>query len=88
MAEPDYLKLVQEMRKEFKKGDDQRDADLPTQIPEVERFDNVPYGQDQQYQLLDVYLPQKEQMLNCQLLSISMVVAGYMALRKLTSFIA
>ncbi|WLT00344.1 alpha/beta hydrolase [Lactobacillus helsingborgensis] len=59
MAEPDYLKLVQEMRKEFKKGDDQRDADLPTQIPEVERFDNVPYGQDQQYQILDVYLPQK-----------------------------
>lgn len=59
MAEPDYQKLVNDMRKEFKEGDDKRDAGLPTHIPEVERFDNIPYGKDPQYQILDVYLPSK-----------------------------
>ncbi len=57
MSEPDYQKLVEETRIAIKKGDDQRDAGLPTQIPEVERFDNISYGKDSKYQILDVYLP-------------------------------
>ena len=46
MSEPDYRKLVEETRNAIKKGDDQRDAGLPTQIPEVERFDDISYGED------------------------------------------
>ncbi|RMC38707.1 MULTISPECIES: alpha/beta hydrolase [unclassified Lactobacillus] len=59
MTEPDYQKLVNKMRTEFKQGDDKRDAGLPTQIPEVERFDNLSYGVVPQFQSLDVYLPKK-----------------------------
>lgn len=59
MTEPDYQKLVKEMRSKFKQGDDKRDAGLPTKIPEVERLDNLPYGNVAQFQLLDVYLPKK-----------------------------
>ncbi|GJM47840.1 alpha/beta hydrolase [Weissella soli] len=43
----------------FKEGDDQRDANLPTQIPEVERFDDITYGPKEKWHLLDVYLPKK-----------------------------
>lgn len=57
MTEPDYQKLVNDMRNDFKQGDDKRDAGLPSQIPEVDRFDDLPYGSDPKYQLLDVYLP-------------------------------
>ena len=59
MAEVNYQKLVDEMRKAFKDGDDKRDEGLPTSIPEVERFDDIAYGKDPKYQLLDVYLPSK-----------------------------
>lgn len=57
MTESEYQKLVNDMRIDFKKGDDQRDAGLPTHIPEVDRFDDIPYGKDPKYQILDVYLP-------------------------------
>ena len=60
MSEPDYRKLVEETRVAIKKGDDQRDAGLPTQIPEVERFDDISYGEDPKYQILDVYLPKNK----------------------------
>lgn len=59
MLEPDYQKLVKDMRNSFKQGDDKRDAGLPTHIPEVDRFDDIPYGKDSKYQLLDVYLPSR-----------------------------
>ena len=59
MLEPDYQKLVKDMRNNFKQGDDKRDAGLPTHIPEVDRFDDIPYGKDPKYQLLDVYLPSR-----------------------------
>lgn len=57
MTESEYQKLVNDMRIDFKKGDDQRDAGLPTHIPEVDRFDDISYGKDPKYQILDVYLP-------------------------------
>lgn len=42
------------IRKEFKEGDDIRDAGLTT--PEnVERFDDICYGEDPKWQVLDVY---------------------------------
>ena len=46
------------IRKEFKAGDDMRDAGLTT--PEnVKRFDNICYGKDEKWQVLDVYKPKK-----------------------------
>ncbi len=46
-----------DLRALFKKGDDERDKDLPTHIPEVERIDNLSYGPDSKWNLLDIYLP-------------------------------
>lgn len=44
------------VRKIFAKGDDARDAGLTT--PEdIERWDNICYGTDQKWQMLDVYRP-------------------------------
>jgi len=44
------------IRYDFGKGDRKRDAGLKT--PEdVRRFDNISYGRDKKYQLLDVYRP-------------------------------
>lgn len=43
----------------FKEGDDKRDAGLPHDIPEVERFDNIAYGPKEKWNLLDIYLPKK-----------------------------
>lgn len=44
------------IRTEFTKGDDIRDAGLTT--PEgVERFDDIVYGKDSKWQILDVYRP-------------------------------
>ncbi|MBO6127663.1 MAG: alpha/beta hydrolase [Pseudobutyrivibrio sp.] len=44
------------IRKMFAEGDDKRDAGLTT--PEdVERFDDILYGEDEKWQVLDVYRP-------------------------------
>lgn len=44
------------IRKSFKENDDRRDAGLVT--PEdVKRFDDIPYGADRVWQILDVYRP-------------------------------
>lgn len=44
------------IRKIFKEGDEKRDAGLTT--PEnIERFDDILYGEDQKWQRLDVYRP-------------------------------
>ena len=45
------------MRKQFKTQDDKRDAGLPTEIPEVTRIDDLSYGPDPKWNLLDIYLP-------------------------------
>ncbi|MBQ6334810.1 MAG: alpha/beta hydrolase [Erysipelotrichaceae bacterium] len=44
------------IRRSFKKGDDKRDAGLTT--PEdVKRYDDISYGNDHKFQVLDVYRP-------------------------------
>ena len=52
-------RVVAEYRSGCKKSDDSRDSDLPHDIPEVERIDNLPYGPDEKWHTLDVYLPKK-----------------------------
>jgi acetyl esterase/lipase len=52
--------IVDEIRKSFKENDDRRDAGLLT--PEdVERFDDIKYGDDPKWQVLDVYRPKNQQ---------------------------
>ena len=44
------------IRREFKKSDDKRDAGLKT--PEdIKRYDDIVYGGDPAWQVLDVYRP-------------------------------
>lgn len=77
-------KTSERVRKEWKIGDAKRDAGLTT--PEdIERFDNIAYGSDPVWNLLDVYRL-KEQKGKLPVLSISMAVAGYTEIRKSISF--
>lgn len=48
---------IQKMRKKFKDNDDKRDQGLPTSVPGVQRIDDLQYGQDPQWNKLDLYLP-------------------------------
>lgn len=49
-------KKIDQMRREIKANDDRRDAGLTT--PEdVAREDDIPYGPDRKWQILDVYRP-------------------------------
>ena len=48
------------IRRNFKAGDDVRDAGLTTP-EEIERFDDIVYGSDQDWQVLDVYRPKAAQ---------------------------
>ncbi len=48
---------ILQMRKQFKTQDDKRDAGLPTEIPEVIRINDLIYGPDPKWNLLDIYLP-------------------------------
>lgn len=58
MSAENYAELAQKMRAEFKKNDDERDAGLPTEVAGVKRFDNIVYGEDEKFNLLDIYLPE------------------------------
>ena len=52
-------KTSERVRKEWKIGDAKRDAGLTT--PEdIERFDNIAYGSDPVWNLLDVYRPKEQ----------------------------
>lgn len=53
------LQAVEEMRTGSKMHDDKRDEGLPTEIPEVERINDLSYGPDPKWNLLDIYLPKK-----------------------------
>lgn len=57
MVDQKVLAAVKEMRTDWKKSDDQRDSGLPHDIPEVKRIDNLQYGKDPKWNLLDLYLP-------------------------------
>lgn len=48
------------IRKEFQENDDIRDAGLTTP-KNVERFDDICYGADSKWQILDVYIPKDKQ---------------------------
>lgn len=51
------LELAKEINKLFKETDDQRDKGLPRNIPEVQRFDDIPYGPIEKWHWLDIYRP-------------------------------
>lgn len=53
------IEQISEFRKTWKKGDDARDAELPVEIPEVKRINNVSYGPYGVYNLLDLNLPKE-----------------------------
>ena len=44
------------IRYDFKKGDRRRDAGLSTP-PEIQRYDDIVYGDSKKWQILDVYRP-------------------------------
>lgn len=48
--------LSESIRKSFQEGDDIRDAGL-TAPEDIKRFDNILYGSDTKWQLLDIYRP-------------------------------
>ena len=47
------------VRREWKIGDAKRDAGLTTP-DDIQRFDNISYGEDLVWNLLDVYRPKKK----------------------------
>jgi len=51
------LEAVKATRLEWKANDDRRDAGLPTNPPEVKRFDDISYGPAGTLNLLDIYEP-------------------------------
>lgn len=57
----DPIERIQELNKILKAGDDKRDAGLPKELPEVERFDNISYGPVEDWHDLDIYLPKNRQ---------------------------
>ena len=57
MTDKEILEAVKKMRMGMKASDDKRDAGLPHNIPEVKRIDNLQYGADPKWNLLDIYLP-------------------------------
>lgn len=76
------------VRKAFAAGDMVRDAGLKT--PEdVQRFDDIVYGEDKVWQSLDVYRPKATNIEeNFRLLSACTVEAGSMVIRKAISITA
>lgn len=57
--DPKVLQAVEAMRAGSKAHDDERDKGLPVSIPEVERINDLSYGPDPKWHLLDIYLPKK-----------------------------
>ncbi len=51
------MDMVMKIRHDWKASDDKRDEGLPHDIPEVKRIDNLQYGKDPKWNLLDLYLP-------------------------------
>lgn len=48
---------IETLRTNFKANDDRRDAGLATTVTGVQRIDNLSYGPDPRWHLLDLYLP-------------------------------
>ncbi len=81
-----YL-LIQLEKTVQRRGDDIRDEDLTTPDT-VQRFDNILYGDDPEWNTMDLYIPKEEKRKNFLLLLVSMVEAGYMEIRKDINIIA
>lgn len=61
MATKEEVKAsVEAMRQAFKENDDKRDEGLPLEIPEVIRHNDLSYGPDPKWHLLDLYLPKEK----------------------------
>lgn len=54
------MAAVTKMRTEWGANDAKRDAGLPTTYPEVERFDNLRYGENGDENLMDIYVPNQD----------------------------
>ncbi|BDR57794.1 alpha/beta hydrolase [Xylocopilactobacillus apicola] len=61
LTREELLKQVEAARALFKATDEKREAGLPHEIPEVDQFNDLLYGLDPKYNLLDVYLPSERQ---------------------------
>ncbi|MCB5222052.1 alpha/beta hydrolase [Lactiplantibacillus pentosus] len=57
MTEKDLKQAIIELRTAFKTNDDARDAGLPREVAGVERLDDLSYGPDPKWHLLDLYRP-------------------------------
>ena len=55
MTEKDLKQAIIELRTAFKTNDDARDAGLPREVAGVERLDDLSYGPDPKWHLLDLY---------------------------------
>lgn len=51
--------IIEKVRKEWKKNDDKRDAGLTTPI-DIQRYNDISYGEDPVYNKLDVYRPKDQ----------------------------
>ena len=49
---------IMKIRRDWKRSDDARDAGLPLEIPGVRRINDISYGPDPKWNLLDLYLPE------------------------------
>ncbi len=87
MVEKRVMNEILKIRSEWKKGDDQRDAGLPLEVPGVTRINNLAYGPDPKWHLLDIYRPQNVTGKFRQLL-VFMEADGAMVPRKLTNSMA
>ncbi|CCI84493.1 triacylglycerol lipase [Lactobacillus pasteurii DSM 23907 = CRBIP 24.76] len=58
MVDEKILEAVELFRAECKKNDDKRDSGLPHDIDGVKRIDDIQYGEDPKWNLLDLYLPE------------------------------
>lgn len=79
--------LTDTIRKQFKEGDDIRDEGLTTPDT-VQRFDNILYGDDPEWNTMDFYIPKERKRKTFLLLLVSMVEVGYMEIRKDINIIA
>ncbi|AUI72772.1 alpha/beta hydrolase [Companilactobacillus alimentarius] len=58
MMKQELIDEIMQFRKSAKDNDDKRDAGLPTEVKGVKRIDNLSYGPDPKWNLLDLYLPE------------------------------
>ena len=59
MATKEQIQAIMKLRENWQREDDQRDEKLPHVFEGIERVDDLQYGDDQQWNVLDVYRPQK-----------------------------